>query len=196
MSRSASEGPLMAKTPDAGSSGQAGRYFDPRASARGPALSSHRSRCAAGRSILARTGRWCTTAATARPQARFPISLSSTGTYAHPDGSARDLNRVWPDTDQPPPLTETSFGPDELRRFRYPYTRERIWRRARMARSEKPTQGGDGLACQHLIGSAQPGGVPTGPRASPRRPLHLLESRRATLRPDRAPDAIHRESLQ
>ena len=82
---------------------------------------------------------------------------------AHPDGSARDLNRVWPDTDQPPPLTETSFGPDELRRFRYPYTRERIWRRARMARCEKPTQRGDGLACQQLIGSVQPGGLPNGP---------------------------------
>jgi len=43
----------------------------------------------------------------------------STGTYAHPDGSARDLNRVWPDTDQPPPPTESGSVPGELRRFRY-----------------------------------------------------------------------------
>jgi len=38
---------------------------------------------------------------------------------AHPDGSARDLNRVWPDTDQPPPPTESGSVPGELRRFRY-----------------------------------------------------------------------------
>ena len=55
----------------------------------------------------------------AQGQARLPISLSSMRTYAHPDGSARDLNRVWPDTDQTPPLTESGAGPGKLRRFRY-----------------------------------------------------------------------------
>jgi len=60
-----------------------------------------------------------------------------------------------------------------------------------------------GLACCAVEGLMQVSGprydlerFGVAPRASPRRPLHLLESRRATLRPDRAPDAIHRESLQ
>ena len=34
----------------------------------------------------------------AQGQARLPISLLSMRTYAYPDGSARDLNRVWPET--------------------------------------------------------------------------------------------------